>query len=104
MGHLAHKSFDDREHNEPNKHAHIKQRPYAQDATYIKIRDMNFPGVLFFLDKKIRDEESAQYKKKVYTQVAMLKQALDVIKSIGACIPDVIEEGHVGMIQENQEE
>ena len=64
---------------------------------------MDLPRILLLLDQQIGNEKATQYKKEIHTQVAVLEEALNVIKGIGAGIPDVIEKGHVSMIQEHKE-
>ena len=64
---------------------------------------MNGSPILLFLDQQVGDEETAQYKKEIYTQVTMLKESLNIIEGIGAFVPDVVEEGQVTVVQEYQE-
>ena len=65
---------------------------------------MNLAGIFLLLDQQVGNEKATQNKKEIHAQVAMLKKALNVIKGIRTGILDVIEKGHVSMIQEHKEE
>ena len=65
---------------------------------------MNLAGIFLLLDQQIGNEKATQYKKEIHAQVTMLEEPLYVIKGIRTGILDVIEKGHVGMIQEHKEE
>ena len=103
MCRLPHKAFDERKNNEAYKHAQVKERPDSQDSAHVKIGDMNPSGIFFFFYQQIGNKKTAQDKEEVYAQVAILKEALNVVECIGTGVLDVVEKSHVRMVQEHQE-
>jgi len=65
---------------------------------------MNLAGIFLFPYQQIGNQKAAQYKKEIHAQVSVLKESLNVVEGVRTGIFDVIEKGHVRMVQEHQEE
>src|ERR1700730_8565593 len=79
LGRLSHYMFDKWKHKESKRHTHIKQWPYSQYPANIEIPDVDGTLIFFFPDQEVSNKKSTQYKKKVYTQVTVLKQRLNIL-------------------------
>jgi hypothetical protein len=63
---------------------------------------MYFASVFFFFQQKVSNQEATQHKKEIHSKISMLEESRDIVKSIRACVPDVIEKSHPGVVQEDK--